>query len=419
MKVLTFCAYFEPEIAASMYLTTNIFEDAANAGMEVELFAPTPTRGVDAETIAKYKKIKYEERCGGRLRIHRFAMMQEGKGTMGRALRYILLNLAFVWKGLRTKADVMFIDSTPPTQGFMAAFLKKCKRIPIVYNLQDIFPDSLVHTGISAEGSLAFRIGRWMENVTYRNADKIIVISEDFKANIMAKGVPEEKIEVVYNWVDEQAVYHVDRADNPLFDRYGLDRSKFYVAYSGNIGLTQNMELLVKAAEQMREHEDIGFIIVGDGAYKAELEKQIAEKQLRNITLLPFQPYAEIANVFSLGDVGLIISKPGVGNNSVPSKTWSYMAAETPILTSFDLDSELCRLVQDNQFGLSVPTDDADALAAALLELKQNCAQCGVYGRNGRRYIDKNLTRTIGTSRYISTMKAVVKYTPTEKAEER
>ena len=371
------------------------------------MFAPTPTRGVDLETIQKYKKIKYEERCDGKLYIHRFSMMQEGKNTVGRALRYILLNLVFVWKGLWTKADVMFIDSTPPTQGFMAALLKKVKRIPIVYNLQDIFPDSLVHTGISTKDSLAFRIGRWMEDITYRNADKIIVISEDFKANIMAKGVPEEKIEVIYNWVDEQAVYHIDRVDNPLFDRYGLDRSKFYVAYSGNIGLTQNMELLVKAAEELKAHEDIGFIIVGDGAYKDELLKRIEEKQLKNITLLPFQPYEEIANVFSLGDVGLIISKPGVGTNSVPSKTWSYMAAQTPILTSFDLDSELCRLVQDNQCGVSVETDNADALVAELMELKMNRQKCDTYGRNGRRYIDENLTRTIGTRQYISVMEAV------------
>lgn len=405
MKVLTFCAYFEPEIAASMYLTTNIFEDAADAGMEVELFAPTPTRGVDADTIEKYKRIKYEERCGGRLRIHRFAMMQEGKGTLGRALRYILLNLAFVWKGLRTKADVMFIDSTPPTQGFMAAFLKKIKRIPIVFNLQDIFPDSLVHTGISTEKSLAFKIGRWMENITYRNADKIIVISEDFKANIMAKGVPEEKIEVVYNWVDEQAVYHVDRANNPLFDRYGLDRGKFYVAYSGNIGLTQNMELLVKAAEQLKSREDVGFIIVGDGAYKAELMKQIEEKQLNNITLLPFQPYAEIANVFSLGDVGLIISKPGVGTNSVPSKTWSYMAAETPLLTSFDLDSELCKLVQENHCGICVQAGDMQALIDAVIKFRnENLLQ---YGHNGRCFINEHLSRQVGVSKYIRTLKNV------------
>ncbi len=409
MKVLTFCAYFEPEIAASMYLTTNIFEDAANAGIEVDLFAPTPTRGVDKETIQKFKKIKYEERCGGKLKIHRFAMMQEGNGTIGRALRYILLNLAFVWKGLWTKSDVMFIDSTPPTQGFMAAFLKKIKRIPVVYNLQDIFPDSLVHTGISTEKSLAFRIGQWMEQVTYRNADKIIVISEDFKRNIMRKGVPEGKIEVVYNWVDENAVTYVSRDRNPLFDQYHLSRDKFYVAYSGNIGLTQNMELLVKAAEKLKSNEDIGFILVGDGAYRQELESLIEQHELKNITLIPFQPYEVISNVFSLGDVGMIISKAGVANNSVPSKTWSYMAAERPLLTSFDLDSELVDIVQKNQCGICVEPDNVEQLTTAILDLMHKQDVRRVYGKHGREFIDANLTRNAGTSRYIETMKVVTK----------
>ncbi len=407
MKILTFCSYFEPEIAASMYLTTNLFEDAASSGAEVELFAPTPTRGVDKETIHRYKKIKHEERCDGKLHIHRFAMMQEGKKTLGRAFRYILVNLAFVWKGLRTKADVMFIDSTPPTQGFMAAFLKKLKRIPIVYNLQDIFPDSLVHTGISTEKSLAFKIGRWMEKVTYRNADKIIVISEDFKQNIMAKGVPEEKIEVVYNWVDEQAVYQVPREENPLFRKYGLDPEKFYVAYSGNIGLTQNMELLVEVAERLQKYSDIGFVLVGDGAYLETLKQHIAEKQLTNITLLPFQPYSEIANVFSLGDAGLIISKAGVAANSVPSKTWSYMAAKTPILASFDEDSELVRITTENRCGVCVPPDDAEALCETILKMKSISERLPELGENGRQYIDENLSRHVGTGKYIAVMQKV------------
>ena len=406
MKVLTFCSYFEPEIAASMYLTTNLFEDAAAAGLDVVAFAPTPTRGVDEETIRRYKKIKYEERCDGKFRIHRFAMMQEGKKTLGRAFRYILLNLAFVWKGLHTKADVMFIDSTPPTQGFMAAFLKKCKRIPMVYNLQDIFPDSLVHTGLSTENSLAFKIGRWMENITYRNADKIIVISEDFKANIMAKGVPADKIEVVYNWVDEQAVYQVPRENNPLFDKYGLDREKFYVAYSGNIGLTQNMELLLDVAERMREQNDIGFVLVGDGAYLDTLKEHIQDKRLENITLIPFQPYSEIANVFSLGNAGLIISKAGVAANSVPSKTWIYMAAKTPILASFDTDSELVKLVNENECGVCVPADDTDALYEAIVAMKCDKDKLHEQGENGRAFIDAHLSRHVGTKKYVNVLKS-------------
>lgn len=401
MKILTFCAYYEPEIAASMYLLTNLFEDAANSGIEVDLYAPTPTRGVDKETIQKYKHKKKEILCNNNLNINRFAMIQEGKNTIGRALRYILVNGAFLWKGLHADADVLFVDSTPPTQGLVAALLKKIKKIPVVYNLQDIFPDSLVNTGICSKNSIFFKIGSWIEQITYRNADKIIVISEDFKKNIISKGVPEDKIEVVYNWVDGECVNYIEKKDNQLFDEFCLDREKFYVSYSGNIGLTQNMELLIQAAVQLQNIDDIGFIVIGDGAYKEELQRQIIEKNLKNITLIPFQPYTRISEVFSIGDVGLIISKPGIGTNSVPSKTWSYMAAERPLLASFDLKSELSQIISTNQCGESIRPDDCECLVKTILMMKENPQILREQGNKGRKFVDRNLKRDIGTGRYI------------------
>lgn len=403
MKVLTFCAYYEPEIAASMYITTNLFEDMAKAGIEVEVYAPTPTRGVDQKTIEKYRTIKYEEKYDGKLKIHRFFMFQEGKGVLIRAIRYILLNLVFVWKGLFTNADIMFIDSTPPTQGIMAAIIKRIRRIPIVYNLQDIFPDSLEHTGICKKNSLIYKIGRVIEKITYRYADAIIAISDDFKINILNKGVMESKIEVVNNWVDEKTVHYTKKEENILYDKYNIDRSKFYVSYCGNIGLTQNMDLLVDVAESLKEYKDIGFIIVGDGVYKKKLLDMIQQKSLNNIILIPFQDYKYIANVFSLGDVGLIISKAGVGNNSVPSKTWSYMAAERAIIASFDINSELCRIITGTQSGICCKADDATSLRNAILELwgNPNCKM----GNNGRRYIEENLSRRKNTEKYIQIIK--------------
>lgn len=405
MKILTFCAYYEPEIAASMYLLTNLFEDATKAGIEVEVFAPTPTRGVDTDTILKYKKNKCEKQFGGKLKIHRIWMFQEGKNPVGRALRYILLDLAFVFKGLLTSADVIFIDSTPPTQGLVAAILKKLKRIPVVYNLQDIFPDSLVNTGLSKDGSIVYKIGSWIEKVTYVNADRIIVISEDFRSNIMRKGVPADRIEVVYNWVDENAVHFIPRNSNRLFDRYEIDRGKFYVSYCGNIGLTQNMELLITVAERLKDDKRIGFIIVGNGAYRDELERLVSSKGLNNVYMLPFQDYKYISEVFSLGDIGLIISKPGIGTNSVPSKTWSYMAAGRPIISSFDMKSELVSIISENNCGISVAPNNADELVEAIRRMENDREAIVEQGANCRKFIDKNLTRTVGTGKYIKCLR--------------
>lgn len=410
MKILFLLSYYYPENVASTYLFKNLMEKISKNDFLVSLIVPSPTRGVKFKKTYDKKSLKHEKLYDDKLIIHRFPMFNEGKNSLQRAFRYLLCHIIHFYKGMQAKnVDVLFIASTPPTQGAMGALVKKVKKIPMVYNLQDIFPDSLVATGLTRKGSLLWRMGRVIENFTYRNADKIIVISEGFKKNIMAKGVPESKIEVIYNWVDENEVIHVERNQNILFERYGLDKNQFYVTYNGNIGLTQNMDLLLEVAELFRENPAIHFVIMGEGAYKKEVEQKIASQKLENITLLPFQPYEEISHVFSLGDVGLVISKENVGQNSVPSKTWSIMSAARPVLASFDENSELHEIIEKNNAGVFVKAGDKEALYNAILKLYNNPEQRKEMGQNGRAFILKNLTREIGTSKYVEVIKSVVK----------
>ena len=323
-------------------------------------------------------------------------------------MRYGLLNLIFIIKGLSKKADVVFVQSTPPTQGLVAGFLKAVKHIPFVYNLQDVFPDSLVNTGLTSEGSLIWKIGRKVEDFTYRHADKIIVISEDFKQNIMAKGVPEDKITVVPNWADTKGVYPIDRQDNRLIEKYGLDPGLFYITYCGTIGYTQNTELLLTCAKKLKvELPDLRFVLIGEGAARDEVERTIAEDKIENVILLPFQPYEDIAHVFSLGDVGLIISKPGVGSNSVPSKTWSIMAAEKPILASFDRDSELSRLVEKNNCGCVADAGDENGFITAVREMYSNREKTAAQGKNGQAFLSSEFDKDICVAKYVEVLEQV------------
>lgn len=423
MKILFLSAYGFPEQAASSYLGANRSQAFVDAGFKMVTYIPTPTRGVTPEVRKKYKKIKYEERRGGISVIHRFSMFGEGKNPIQRALRYILCAIKHFNRGVFAKdarsCNVMLISSTPPIQGAMAAMVKKCRRdhIPFIYVLQDIFPDSLVGTGMTHKGSLLWKIGRRIENFTYNNADKIIVISQDFKRNIMAKGVPEEKIEVIYNWVDQNAVVDVPREQNKLFAKYNLDPSKFYITYSGNIGLTQNMDMLLAVMEELETEEpDVRLVLIGEGVYKAQVEKIVAEKNLSNVAMLPFQPYEDIGHVFSLGDAGLVISKPGVGENSVPSKTWSIMSASRPVLANFD-ENELKEIVDGTSAssttgkpcGIFTKAGDKEAFKEAILTLYNNPELCKEYGRNGRQFVMDNLTKEVGTQKYVDVIKSVVK----------
>ena len=408
-NILLLPAYFAPENVASNHLDDNRNEAFVNANFSIIVYTPMPTRGVDDDLRRKYLKNKIEMMYNGKMVVHRFSLFKEGKNPINRAFRYALCCFKQIYFSIFEKnIHVIYVASTPPIQGAMAALIKKIKRVPLVYNLQDIFPDSLVGTGLAKKGGFIWKIGRFIENFTYRNADKIIVISEDFKRNIMAKGVPESKIEVIYNWVDHNTVISVKREDNILFDRYNLDRDKFYVTYCGNIGLTQNMDMLLDVAKEMSAEQDIHFVLVGEGAYKKEVENIIRQRDIRNVTLLPFQPYKEISHVFSLGDVGLIISKPSVGENSVPSKTWSIMSAERPVIANFD-ENELKTIIENNNCGLFTKAGDKTAFKAAILNLYKNTELKEKMGKNGRQFILDNLTKEIGTSKYVEVVKSLLK----------
>ena len=413
MKILFLSAYSYPEHAASSYLGANRNQSLIENGFDLVNYTPTPCRGVTPEIRKEYKKRKLDFYHNGHSVVHRFSMFAEGKNPILRALRYTLVCIKHFNRGVFAKdarsCDLMFISSTPPIQGAMAALVKKCRRdhIPFIYNLQDIFPDSLVGTGLAKKDGLLWKIGRVIENFTYRNADKIIVISQDFKRNIMAKGVPEEKIEVIYNWVDEQAVVHIPRNENKLFEKYNLDSNKFYITYCGNIGLTQNMDLLLDVAKELSSEENIHFVLVGEGADKARVVKRVENENINNISFLPFQPYEDISHVFSLGNAGLIISKPGVGENSVPSKTWSIMSAECPVIANFD-ENEIKSILNDNNCGIFTKAGDKEAFKNAILELYHNQEKAVQLGKNGRQFIMENLTREIGTSKYVKVVKEVI-----------
>ena len=418
-KLLLLQSYFRPERIASTHLFDDLFSAFLQSGYRLEIYAPYPTRGISkAERKNCIANQRHERLCNGDLEIHRFALFGEKKNSLQRAFRYLLCIIMQTVCGLRAKdCDALFISSTPPINGLMMAVLKRFKKYKIVYNLQDIFPDSLVHTGMTHEGSLLWKIGRWVENVTYRAADEIIVISEDFKKNIMAKGVPEEKIKVVYNWVDENTVVPVPRTENTLFEKFNLDPSKFYITYCGNIGYTQNMEMLVQVAKSLQAHTNIHFVLVGDGAFAPKLRELLETEQLQNVTMLPFQDYADISKVFSLGDAGLIISKKGVGSNSVPSKTWSIMSAERPVLASFDKGTELDHIITDNNCGICVDADDAETLKQAILYMAKSPDDLAKMGANGRAFILKNCTKEIGTKKIIQILRQVMQSEPSNKIE--
>ncbi len=403
-------SYFFPEVVASDYLSRNRNEAFAKAGFEMLVYTPTPCRGITDEEREDYKRNKREEKLyDGMMAVSRFSLMKEGKGALGRAMRYTIQCLKQFWFGAFSKearsCDVIFISSTPPIQGAMAAMVKKFNKKPIVYNLQDIFPDSLVGTGLAKKGSLLWKIGRVIEDFTYRNADKIVVISEDFKRNIMAKGVPEKKIEVIYNWVDEQAVVPVRKEDNPLYNELGIAQDKFTIVYAGNLGNAQNVDIILDAAKLMQNNVGIQFVLFGTGGREDDYKKRIHEENLHNVQLFPLQSYERVSYVYGLGDVCVVSCKVGLGGSAMPSKTWSIMSSGRAILANFD-EGELKDIIEKEQCGIFTKAGDTKGVTQAILSLYADKEHCVQLGRNGREFIMKNLTKAAGTGKYVEVIKS-------------
>ena len=402
-KVLLLNSYHDPDIFAFSRMEADILERLVTAGIYTDIIVPLPTRMVSNSIRREYKKRKIEIKFGGKITIHRFSIYREPRNALLRTFRYILIHIVEYFKGINTREiDAILGVSTPPTQGALCALVKKRLNVPFVYSLQDIFPDSMVNAGMTHKGSALWNIGRKLEDFTYKHADMIIVISEGFKQNIMAKGVPEEKIAIVPNWVDTDVIRPIAREKNKLFDELNLDRSKFFVTYAGTLGPAQDLGLLLDAAEKLKDFSNICIVIFGEGTEKEKLSSRI--EHMENVWIFPLQPQERVSEVYSLGDLSIVIAKKGAGNSALPSKTWSIMSSGRPVLASFDKGTEIEKILINNHCGKLVTADDCGPLADQILWFMQNPSECVLMGENARKYVSENSSRNICTQKYMETL---------------
>lgn len=393
MNILFLDAYFAPEKIAFSHLEYDLLDKLVEKGNEITIICPTPTRGITREEADKYKKIKREELYNGKVHVIRFSAPREKRNPVIRALRYFWCNLRTYQIGItRKKTDVVFANSTPPTQGWIAGKVARKLKAPFVYSLQDVFPDSLAVTGLTAEGSLLWEAGRVLEDKTYKGSDRIIVITQTIKENLIIKGVDERKIQYINNWIDADVIRPISKEQNRLFDEIGVDRNIFVVLYAGNFGEAQGAEIVLDAAERLLDNKEIQFVIFGGGPGYADAAKRAGK--MSNVIIHPLMPQDRVAEVYSMGDVAIITGKKGVGRSGLPSKTWSIMACNTEIIASFDLDSDLCSIIRENNAGISVEPENEQELVNAIQAAFEEKAKEHDLRAVVRKIADKNTCTT-------------------------
>lgn len=407
MHLIYFVQYFPPEKASGLTIVMDMINGFADYGWDVDVYVPTPTRGVTDEIRREFSRKRLEIHCNGKLRIHRMHLYREGKGLLQRTIRYTVFSFQCLIRGLFLPADAIFTGGGPPTQGLVAALIHKLTRKKVIYNPQDLFPDSLIVSGIADEKSMIVRLGRVMEKISYNNADSIITITTDMADSIRSKIKNGDKVHIIRNWVDIDKVHPIDRKENKLFDELSLPRDNFYVTYAGNIGKMQGIETIVYAAEQLKNIPDIRFVIFGNGSEEANIKNLAKEKGLINVHFFPLQSLDRVSEVYSLGDVSIVSCKPGTGSIGMPSKTWTIMAAGSAIIASFDLGGEMERVIQEANCGFCVEAGNAEKLADAIFALYCDLNQKNTMGLNARNYAVQHACKAVCVGRYIEEIESI------------
>ena len=316
-----------------------------------------------------------------------------GRSALKRVLNYVSFALSGIFLGpfVVPRPDVIFVYHPPLTVGGIAWVLHRFWRVPFLYQIQDMWPETLSATGMLTNPWILDVVGRFAKRV-YAEADAICVISPGFRDNLIQKGVLAEKIHFIPNWVDTE-VYHPAVRDPQLAEELSLANT-FNVMFAGNIGKAQGLETVLDAAELLRDLPEVRFVIVGDGILMPHLRTEAEARQLHNVGFLGRYPAKAMSALYALADVLLVhLKDDSLFRITIPHKILSYMACGKPILAAVAGDA--ANLVLEAGAGIYCPPQDPAALAQAVRHLhamtpgeRQSMAECGL--RAAREKYDRN-----------------------------
>jgi colanic acid biosynthesis glycosyl transferase WcaI len=386
VKIVVVCPHFAPDTAPTGTVMTRIVHELAALGHELHVVTSLPWYRAHAiEPGWGGRWIRTETTPWGSItRVHPFPGPDKSN-LLRRALGFagfsVLAGIAALRAGgwLR-KADVVLAMSPPLTLGLTGWLAGVPRRAPLVFNIQDVFPDAAVRTGAITNRRI-IALAAWLERVSYHRARAVTVLSDDLRANVAAKVGPAraDRVHVIPNFVDTDAIRPLDR-DTAYRRELGIGTEPV-VLYAGNVGFSQSLDLVIEAARQL---PDVTFLVNGDGAARRELE--VSAAGVPNVRFSGYQPIERLAEVLATGDVHVVPLRTGLGDVSVPSKTYSSLAAGRPVVASIDAGSEIPRLLAAAAAGIAVPPDDPVAFVAALRELLDDPDRAGRLGASGRAW---------------------------------
>lgn len=299
--------------------------------------------------------------------------------------------------------DVVFLQSN--TAAFFPVLFCKRRKLPVVFNVQDIFPLDAAATGMLSRKHPAFSVSRWMQKIAYQQANRVVTISEDMKKSLIEEC--HRDIDVIYNWSYQNEPYQIEDKDNHFLKTYGIKREDgFRVVYAGNVGKMMNAEMLVQTAVLLKEYQDIRFYVIGTGANLKYLTRRVKEERLNNVLFFPPQPMEYAPDNYCMADVNINPVPKGVIYTCMPSKTNTCLLSLKSSIVSMDLDSDMAQKLKRVDLWTVVAPNDAHAMAGAILKLYKS-ENWNVHSKNAGEFM-RNMGPVENAYQYVRILEETV-----------
>ena len=403
MKIQVLCPHFEPDSAPTGEFMTAIVENLAARGHELHVITALPWyRNHAVEQGWEGSVTRTEERPWGEItRVHPFPTDKTNIAARAAAFAgFTAIGLgAAVFD--RFDPDVVLAMSPPLSLGVAGWLAAARRRVPFVFNIQDVFPDVAIETGTITNPRL-IEAAKKLERFVYDRADVVTVLSEEMQRNVQEKTT--SRIEIIPNFVDI-STFETQPRMNAYRDEFGFG-DETVVMYCGNVGYSQSIDLLADAAREMSDVDDVVFVVNGGGSAIDEVHRRAAG--LENFRVIPYQPVERVPEVLAAADIHVIPLRKGLAWSSVPSKLYKILAVERPVIASVDEGTEVGRVVEEAGAGMAIAPEDASPLVENLRALIADQDLQKQMGEAGRRWVEQWTTPARAAEQYEAVFESLI-----------
>jgi colanic acid biosynthesis glycosyl transferase WcaI len=405
-RIIFLNRFFSPDHSATSQLVGDVASDLASVGYNVHVVT---SRQLYDDPQARLPSTAYIKG----VQVHRVATTHFGRSRLvGRAIDYLSFYAA-AWRMLTRVTephDVLVAMTDPPLISLVAMHMAERRGAYLVNWLQDIYPEVAVALKVSFLKGPILRTIAQLRDRSLKTATANVVVGTLMADKVAARGVARDRIHVIANWSEDNAIIPIAASNNLLRQQWALT-DKFVVGYSGNLGRAHEFGTVLAAAEQLRSNAGIVFLCIGGGHQMARLAAQAHERGLTNFQFRDYQDQAILRLSLSVPDVHWISLKPELEGLIVPSKIYGIAAVGRPIFAICAKDGEISRLVEQHQCGVVIAPADADALVKSILRLAKNVPLRTKMGQQARAMLDSNFSRQQALRRWQSLLRDLDKST--------